>query len=119
MEFLKTYDKVSWRFPFLAMEKIGIHARFISWVKIYFLNACVAIDLNGKLGNNFKIERIVWQGCPLAPYMCIIVGKVLTHNIKKAFAKGMLKGISLCISQYTNDYSFIARGDKITLMSWS
>ena len=59
------------------------------------------------------------QGCPLAPYLFLIVGEVLTHIIKKAVAEGRLRGIYLpggrkqqCISQYADDSSFMVRGEK-------
>ena len=51
--------------------------------------------------------------------MCLIVGEVLTHMIKKAVSEGRLRGITLLggnnqqsISQYAGDSFFIIRGDK-------
>jgi hypothetical protein len=51
------------------------------------------VNLNGSPGGNFKIEREVRQGCPLAPYLFLIVGEILTHMIKKAVAEGRLRGV--------------------------
>ena len=77
------------------------------------------VNLNGNPGEKFKVERGVRQGCPLAPYIFLIVGEALTHTIKKAVKEGRLKGISLpggikqqCISQYADDSSFMVRGEK-------
>lgn len=55
----------------------------------------------------------------LAPYLFLIVGEVLTYNIKNIVYEGRLKGIILpcekerqCISQYADDSSFMERGKK-------
>jgi hypothetical protein len=65
--FSKAYDKISWRFLFQAMKALNISKKFIEWVKLLFTNASAAVNLNGSSGGNFKREREVRQGCPLAP----------------------------------------------------
>ena len=98
---------------------IGIRAKFINYVKLLLHNASALVNLNGSLGNNFSIERGVRQGCPLAPYLLLIIGEALTHMVKKAVTEGRLKGITFpgrkkqqSISQYADDSSFVVRGDK-------
>ena len=98
---------------------MGIHKQFVGWVQLLFGNASAAVNLNGNPDKKFKIEKGVRQGYPLAPYIFFIVWEVLTHLIKKAEAEGRLRGISLpggrkqqSISQYTDDASFIVRGEK-------
>ena len=119
LNFSKAYDKVSWRFLFHTMHMMGIDDKFIQWVKLLFGNASALVNINGSLGRNFKVERGVRQGCPLAPYLFLIVGEALTHTIKKAVKEKRLRGVVLsggkkqqCISQYTDDSSFMVRGDK-------
>lgn len=95
LDFSKAYDKVSWRFLFNTMQKMSISEKFISWVKLLFENALATINLNVSLGENFKIERGVMQGFPLAPYIFLIVGEALTHTMKRAVSTRRLKGIFL------------------------
>ena len=95
LDFSKAYDKVSWRFLFHTMHKMGINAQFIGWVKLLFGNASAAVNINGSPGSNFKVERGVRQGCPLASYLFLIVGEALTHVFKKEVTKGRLKGVVL------------------------
>ena len=65
------------------MHKMGINAQFINWGKLLFGNASAAVNINGGPGNNFRVERGVRKGCPLAPYLFLIVGEALTHVFKK------------------------------------
>ena len=87
---------------------------FTKWVKLLFTGASAAVNLNGSAGRSFNIERGVRQGCPLAPYLFLIVGEALTHTVKKAVAEGRLRDLVLpggtkqhYISQYADDSSFI------------
>ena len=57
------------------MEKMGICEKFIGWVKLLFDNASALVNLNGSLGEDFKIEKGVRQGRLLAPYLFLIVGR--------------------------------------------
>ena len=77
------------------MMALNICEEFIERVKLLLVNATAAVNLNGNPGGNFKVERGVRQGCPLAPYLFLIVGEILTHMIKKAVAEGRLRGVFL------------------------
>ena len=116
INFAKAYDEVSWRFLFLAMD---IDEQFVGWVKLLFGSATTAVNLNGQPGKEFKIERGVRQGCPLAPYLFLIVGEVLTHLIKKTERKRRIRGITLSggrrrqhIIQYADDSAFMIQDEK-------
>ena len=101
------------------MSKMGVSEEFIRWVKLLFNNATAAVNLNGCPSKSFKVERGVRQGCPLAPYIFLVVGEALTQLITKAVAEGRIKGITLPggkkqlnISKYADDSSFMVRGEK-------
>ena len=95
LDFSKAYDKVSWQFLFCTILKMNINNKFIQWVKLLFANISATVNLNETPGSTFKVERGVRQGCPIAPYLFILIGEVLTHIIKKAVVEGRLKGITL------------------------
>ena len=73
------------------MKALNICEKFIEWIKLLFINASAAVNLNGNLGGNLKIERGVRQGCTVVFYLFSIMGEILIHIIKKVVAKGMLK----------------------------
>ena len=94
-DFSKAYDKVSWRFFFYAMHRMGINAQFIGWMKLLFGNTSAIVNINDRPRSSFKVERGVRQGCPLAPYLFLIVGEALTHIIKNAILEKRIKGVVL------------------------
>lgn len=118
LDFSKAYDKVSWPFLFKSMSSLGIHESFIKWTKMLFNNARASVTLDGTPGKEFRVERGVRQGCPLAPYLFLIVGETLNHIIKKAMREGRIHGVKLpggkqqCISQYADDTSFLIKREK-------
>jgi hypothetical protein len=82
LDFAKVYDKLNWSFLFDAMEKMGMFKEFIKMVKLLFKDVVIVVCLNGCITKSFKIERGVRQGCPLAPYLFLIIREVLNFMFK-------------------------------------
>ena len=89
-----------------------MHETFIKWTKMLFGNAWASVNLNGSMGKEFRGERGVRQGCPLAPYLFLIVGEVVNHIIEKSMREGRILGVKLprgkqqYNSQYVDDSPF-------------
>lgn len=77
LDFTKAYDMVEWDFLFKSMLAMGFPPKFIDMVKLLFRHASASVKVNGVPSPTFKIERGVRQGCPLAPYLFIILADVL------------------------------------------
>jgi hypothetical protein len=81
-------------------------------VRLLFRDAVARVSVNGKATSTFPIQQGVRQGCPLAPYLFLIVSEILNHNIKKETQQGCIKGIDLpraiepqTIAQFADDTS--------------
>lgn len=81
LDFSKAYDKVD--FLFAAMCKMGLPVSFMAMVKILFEDAANHVNVNGRLSPEFQIQRGVRQGCPIAPYLFLIISEALNSIIKK------------------------------------
>jgi hypothetical protein len=53
----------------------------IRMMKVFIHGASVSIVVNGKVSKAFVIEKGVWQGCMLAPYLFLIVGEAFNAKI--------------------------------------
>jgi uncharacterized coiled-coil protein SlyX len=95
MDFSKAYDRVDLRFLYAALVKFGFPAEFMSMVKLLFHQAEACVSINGRITKKFQHAQGVRQGCPLAPYLFLIVGEVLNLTLKKEVADGRIRGIRL------------------------
>lgn len=77
------------------------------------------VNVNGKLSPSFAIRRGVRQGCPLAPYLFLIVAEVLNFMVKEQARVEAIQGIQLpfdrqkILLQYADDTTLILRGEEI------
>jgi hypothetical protein len=123
LDFYKAYDMVDWGFLFRAMAELGFLDEFIRWTKLLFSDAPASVKLNGASSPAFAIERGVRQGCPLAPYLFLIVAEVLNAMVKQRMVMGEVKGIKLpsgkeqVTAQYVNDTSFTLSGEEAPVRS--
>ena len=78
----KAYNRIDLAFLFQVMERLGFPVKFIRMTKLLFLGIGACVSVNGKLTQTFPITQGVHQGCPLAPYLFLIVGEVLNMCVK-------------------------------------
>jgi hypothetical protein len=95
LDFAKAYDTVSLSFLFKMLAKIGIPKTFLGMVRILFHEVAALVCLKGGETKAFSIQRGVRQGCPLAPYLFLFIGKAFNAATKTALATGTLNGIMM------------------------
>jgi len=99
LDFMKAFEVVSWDFLFRVMDKFGIPDDFIRLVKLLLQDASAVVSFNGKMTKSFSIDRGVRQGCPLAPYLILLVGEFLNIATKEEQRLGRIHGILLLDSE--------------------
>jgi hypothetical protein len=92
---------------------------YIKMIQLLFKGAQVRVNINGKSTNYSPIQQGVQQGCPLAPYLFLIIGEVSNHCLKNKMQKGCIKGLMLpgifekqAILQYANNTSLSLHGEE-------
>jgi hypothetical protein len=119
LDFSKAYDKVELDFLFRVMDRFGFPREFTHMTQMLFGGASVCVSVNGRLTRKFSIRQGVRQGCPLAPYIFLIIGEVLNLSVQAEAGAGRIRGISLprsqeqqIMAQYADDSSLILRGEE-------
>jgi hypothetical protein len=84
LDFRKAYDTVHWDFLLAAMKKMGMPDHFINIVKMLLHDATSSVVINGEPTKPFPVQRGVRQGCPLAPYLFLVVAETLNRAAKAA-----------------------------------
>ena len=90
LDFSKAYDSVDWTFMLQIMEKLGM-PKSINLILLLFYDALVSININNQATQTFRLYRGVHQGCPLAPYLFIILGEALNVVVKNGVGVALLK----------------------------
>jgi len=77
-------------------------------------DASASVLLNGKSIDFFYIRREVRQGCPLAPYLFLLIGEALHMETSEEQRQGRIHRIQLLdsdaqqlVSQYVDDTSIL------------
>jgi hypothetical protein len=103
---------------------MGFPVPFINMAHMLFNDAAARVSVNGKSTLAFPILQGVRQGCPLAPYLFLIIGEILSHNIKREAQRGCISGIDLpgaeeqqIIAQFANDTSLSIRGEEASVLA--
>ncbi len=115
LDFEKAFDRIEWNFLFTALSKLGFNNTWVWWVRTLYLHAISVIKINGEAGPVFQLARSVRQGCPLAPYLFILVTNVLGHMLEdpRYDVKGLNlpRGGRLRDQTFTDDTTLYLKGD--------
>ena len=116
VDFEKAFDSVSWKFLAKCLEAFNFGPKFRSYVQTLYHDISATVLNNGHTSQWFRLERGVRQGCPLSPYLFILLAETLSCKIRENEA---IKGISLndCeikITQMADDTTCFVK-DKISL----
>jgi hypothetical protein len=95
LDLSKAYDKVDLKFMFQALEHLDFPPRFIQMTRLLFEGAAARTSVNGQATQPFSIQQGVRQGCPLAPYLFLVIGEILNFTIKREVQQGRIQGIHL------------------------
>lgn len=91
----KAYDRVSWLYLHLLLLHIGFNLSFVKWIR-----SCVTIVLFVVLINSvespfFKSAHGLRQGCPLSPYLFMLVANGLSCALVEAKRVNSFQGTKL------------------------
>ena len=112
-DFEKSYDSVSWHFLFYMMRRMGFQEKWIGWIKECLSSASISILVNGSPTDEFKPQRGLRQGDPLAPFLFNLVAEGLTGMMREAVSKNLYhsflvgkKKIPVNMLQFADDTIF-------------
>ncbi|XP_026378461.1 uncharacterized protein LOC113272885 [Papaver somniferum] len=115
----KAYDTVSSDVIAAVMRKFGFPEIFIDWVMVCISTAKFSVMINGSPYGFFGAQRGVRQGCPMFPYLFVMVlskvikdssgfsGLDVNYNKTSLFSSsveaGFLEDISCCLNFYKGE----------------
>ena len=83
LDWEKAFDKVSQKGMIAAMERMGIDTHLIDMTKMLYKNPKFKMEIDGISLNWYKQATGIRQGCPLSPYLFLIIMTVVFYDIHK------------------------------------
>ena len=110
IDFEKCFDKIEYSAILGSMRFFGFGEYLISLVALSLQNFWSCTINNGYTSDYFKVERSTHQGDPVAPYLFLLCGEVMSIEIK---ARENIKGITVydfeqILSQFADDTQLFA-----------
>uniref|UniRef100_A0A8C6MA25 Reverse transcriptase domain-containing protein n=1 Tax=Nothobranchius furzeri TaxID=105023 RepID=A0A8C6MA25_NOTFU len=104
LDFQKAFDSVEHNFIYKSLEKCGFGPYFCSTIKTLYNNNNSSIKLKFGTSQRFVLSRGIRQGCPISPYLFLIVVQFLFTHISQSPLRGIkIVGKHLVISQLADD----------------
>ena len=79
LDFEKALDSTEWNFIHRCLEVFGVGSDFIRRFSVIYKDISSCVCNNGVHSNYFILERGVWQGDPLSPYIFITAVELLSN----------------------------------------
>ena len=87
LDFYKAFDTVEHQFIYRALDLFGFGEKFSSVVQMLYKDINSNLLIYPNTSKRFSVNRSVRQGCPISPFLFIIVAELLSikvlnsHNI--------------------------------------
>eukprot|EP00253_Pinus_taeda_P018691 PITA_18691 len=96
LDLANAFDRVRHSFLFAILKKMGFDSSFINTIAACISGPWISALINGRPCDAFQSSRGLRQGCPLSPYLFILMAesfsKVLDHNKRVGLITGIKYG---------------------------
>ncbi|KAL0463205.1 UNVERIFIED_CONTAM: hypothetical protein Slati_0208100 [Sesamum latifolium] len=82
----KAYDRVSWAFLLIVMQKMGFPTRFLTLIKHAIKNCWFTVFVNGEAAGFFKSTQRLRQGDPISPALFILAAEAFSKWLDFLFS---------------------------------
>ena len=94
LDLANAFDRLRHSFVILVLKKFGFPTIFIKQVQACITSPWIAPLINGRPSEFFKASHGVSQGCPLSPFLYILVVDSLSRRLLRLQSEGSLPGLS-------------------------
>eukprot|EP00253_Pinus_taeda_P010548 PITA_10548 len=95
LDMANAFDRVDHAFLAATMRKFGFSSKVVDIIRGCISDPWTAPLINGRPGNSFKSTRGLRQGCPLSPFLFIIMAETLSIHLEDLRCKREIVGVSI------------------------
>ena len=81
LDWTKAFDKIDHEGLVSALERHDIAPQLINLIKDIYKKATFFVGIDGQKSHTYKQETGIRQGCPLSPYLFLVVMTTIFHDI--------------------------------------
>ena len=96
LDIQKAFDSVNHDFLFEVLKRFNFGETFIKWIRTIYSSRKSYIINNGFLTKPINMERGIFQGCPISPYLFLVVIETMALAIRQ---NDNIRGIPIHESQ--------------------
>eukprot|EP00253_Pinus_taeda_P022073 PITA_22073 len=93
LDLANAFDRVRHSFLFAVLRKIGFSPSFISTIAACISEPWISPLINGRTCDAFQSSRGLRQGCPLSPYLFILMADSISRALDYNRRVGLISGI--------------------------
>eukprot|EP00253_Pinus_taeda_P006959 PITA_06959 len=93
LDLANAFDRVRHSFLFAVLQKMGFSPLFINVIRSCISGPWIAPLINGRPGPSFQSSRGLRQGCPLSPYLFILMEESFSSALDQKRQSGLITGI--------------------------
>ena len=109
----KAYDRVSHKFMWRALRRLGIPRKFITWIKLLYKDARIRPFINGFMGPEIRVQCGVRQGDPLScPLFLVIIEGLACAIMASTITGKVVNGVPLKTTMYADDTTVILQSQE-------
>ena len=116
LDWEKAFDKVDRNQLFNSMERMGVDQKLINITKSLYRETVFCVELDGFTSDWLPQNTGIRQGCPLSPYLLLIVMTTLFHDVHQKLhtelARNRVPGADFDEVTYADDTICISRSIK-------
>ena len=119
LDIQKAFDSVSHNFLFRVLNKFNFGDQFVTWIKVLYAKRKSYVINHGNLTECIDMQRGIFQGCPISPYLFLLVIECMAHAIRQnPNIKGIpVENVDLKISLLADDSTCFIDGSKNSFQS--
>eukprot|EP00253_Pinus_taeda_P024895 PITA_24895 len=108
LDMANAFDRVNRNFLSKVLLTFGFSPFFVHLIKACIDNPWIAPLVNGRPTNFFQAKRGITQGCPLSPYLYIIMADSLSQKLNAEKVAGILPGLKSSIGAEPSNHALFA-----------
>eukprot|EP00253_Pinus_taeda_P015168 PITA_15168 len=93
LDLANAFDRVRHSFLFAVLQRMGFSSLLINVIRCCISGPWIAPLINGRPGPSFQSSRGLRQGCPLSPYLFILMAESFSSALDQKRQSGLITGI--------------------------